>query len=300
MKLTTRTWVGRVWLIAFVLSGSAAALEREVVKFETLDGVEIVADYWAPPGDQPAPVVILLHMYRSNREAWAPLVPSLHEAKLAVLAIDLRGHGESVEPADMNLADKAETRDTALFNSMYSDVEAAYYWLSRRSDVDLTRIGLVGASVGCSVALDYASRDPSVDVVVCMTPGETYLGVDSRLHIARIRTQSILLLATEGERKASNNLGRIRPAAEVDIVAGGTVHGTKMFGRVRGIEARITGYLVERMGGPASHPVVAVMRTDRFYEPKSPQVERFPPRTRRWFSSPQEATSRGLEAGTTQ
>ncbi len=280
------------------LTSAATGVEPEVVRFETLDGVKIVADYYAAGGDEPAPVVVLLHMYRSSRAAWEPLVPVLHRAELAVLAIDLRGHGESVEPADMNLADKSKTRDSALFNSMHSDVEAAYYWLSKRLDVDLTRVGLVGASVGCSVALDYASRDRSVDAVVCMTPGENYLGMDSKTHIARLRSQPVLLLATTGERKASDILGKLQATAVVDIVGGGTAHGTHMFGRIPGIEERITEFLVESLGAPASHPVVAAMGTDRFHEPQSAGTKRMPPRTKRWFSSPAEAKQRGLSPRT--
>ncbi|MCH7703314.1 MAG: alpha/beta fold hydrolase [Planctomycetes bacterium] len=280
------------------LTSAVTGLEPEVVRFETLDGVKIVADYYATDGDEPAPVVILLHMYRSNRAAWKPLVPALHQAELAVLAIDLRGHGESVEPVDMDLADKSKARDSGLFNSMHSDVEAAYYWLSRRDDVDLTRVGLVGASVGCSIALDYASRDRSVDAVVCMTAGENYLGVDSKAHIARLRSQPVLLLATTGERKASDALGKRQATAVVDIVGGGTVHGTRMFGRISGIEERITTFLVENLGEPASHPVVAAMGTDRFHEPQGDRTKRMPPRTKRWFSSPAEAEKRGLSPTT--
>ena len=36
-------------------------------------------------------------MYRSNRRAWAPLVPELVAAGFTVLAIDQRAHGESQE-----------------------------------------------------------------------------------------------------------------------------------------------------------------------------------------------------------
>ena len=287
-------------LVGIGLTSAVTGVEPEVVRFETLDGVKIVADYYATDGDEPAPVVILLHMYRSNRAAWEPLVPALHRAELAVLAVDLRGHGESVEPGDMNLADKSKTRESGLFNSMHSDVEAAYHWLSKRADVDLTRVALVGASVGCSVALDYASRDRSVDVVVCMTPGENYLGVDSKTHIARLRSQPVLLLATTGERKASDALGKLQATAVVDMVGGGTVHGTRMFGRISGIEERITTFLVDHLGEAASHPVVTAMGTDRFHEPQSARVKRMPPRIKRWFSSATEAEQRGLIAQETE
>ena len=91
--------------LAVLLAGAAPGwcLEPKVVTFATEDGVEIVADYYAPTGPAAAPVVILLHMYRSDRAAWKPLMPALHEAGFAVLAIDMRGHGDSIKPETQNL-----------------------------------------------------------------------------------------------------------------------------------------------------------------------------------------------------
>jgi len=79
----------------------AVAADPLGVEYLTADGVKIVGDYWAPADmEQKAPVVILLHMYQSDRSSWKPLVPALQENGFAVLAIDLRGHGASTEPAD--------------------------------------------------------------------------------------------------------------------------------------------------------------------------------------------------------
>jgi len=164
----------------------------EKVRFATSDGVNIVAEYVAPK-DRAAPVVMLLHMYRSDRTSWRPLIPKLHEAGFAVLALDMRGHGESVEPAAMTLAKRALGRDEALFQQMYEDVKAGYAFLAQRPEVDLTRFAIIGASVGCSVAIDYAGRDRSVDVVICLSPGEHYLGVDSTRDIRTYFGTSILI-----------------------------------------------------------------------------------------------------------
>src|SRR6185369_17684310 len=55
---------------------------------KTSDGVEIIADYYAPKaGDTGhSPAAILVHMYPAQRQSWLPLVPSLLDAGFAVLA----------------------------------------------------------------------------------------------------------------------------------------------------------------------------------------------------------------------
>src|SRR5438067_11023510 len=78
-------------------------LKAEKVKYDTSDGVKIVADYYAPTTqpdrDKKAPVAILIHMYPLTRDSWGPLIPSLHEAGFAILAYDIRGMGGGVDPA---------------------------------------------------------------------------------------------------------------------------------------------------------------------------------------------------------
>ncbi len=241
--------------------------------FTTTDGVKIVGNYWTPIDmTTPAPVVILLHMYRSNKEAWTPLIPAPEYAGFAVLAIDLRGHGASVEPTAMNLAQRAADRDATLFNAMHEDVAAALKWLGSRSEVNLEHVALIGASVGCSVALDSAVREPRIDAVVLMTPGKNYLGVDSMAHIKRYGRRPILILSTEEELNggavplaaalspdlAASAAQRARTtpqdgvwlfAEQVDgvriallIAQQNKAHGTRMFGTVTGVEQHIADF----------------------------------------------------------
>ena len=282
-------------LTAFLIVAPALADGPQEVRFTTDDGIEIVGDF-LPAQDGRASVVILLHMYRQDRSTWQPLIGALHEADIAVLAIDLRGHGQSIQPMSMGLKDKVMRHDEELFRSMYRDVMAAYTWLSGRRDIDLSRLGMVGASVGCSVAIDYAARDRSVDVVVCLTPGEDYLGVDSRKHIAEFAEHGqrpILLLATEGERQACDELGRIDESATVRIVGKGRIHGTRMFGRIKGVEDQIARFLVERLGAPSEKPVAAAVDGGEYFDVDSIRDISLGS-SRRLYSSAKEAQARGL------
>ncbi|GJM24744.1 MAG: hypothetical protein DHS20C16_11590 [Phycisphaerae bacterium] len=252
-RMTTLVLAGFLTLSSCAIQSQAESpneLQKKQTEFKTDDGITIIGDYYPPTGRAISPVAILLHMYKHDRTTWAPLVEPLHEAGFAVLAIDMRGHGQSTEPASMKLADRVNQRDPKLFNDMHKDVQAAIKWVRTQPNVDQEMLVLVGASVGCSVAIDTMAREASVDAIVCMTPGTKYLGVDSTEHILKTGSRPILLLATEDERKATDTLSKSADNATGEIVESGRIHGTNMFGKVDGIEAKITAFVRDAIRKP--------------------------------------------------
>ena len=290
-----------------IKSTSAARLEPAAkgqdVVFTTEDNLVIAGSYY-PPGrkNEPAPVVILLHMYKTDRSDFGPLLPTLHKAGFAVLAIDLRGHGQSAGPPAMKLAERIAQRDKELFSQMHRDVAAAYLWLRGQPNVDPARFALVGASVGGSIALDYAGRDKSVDAVACLTPGTAYLELDAVGAVRKYGNRPLLLLACEAERSAADQLYQANTDATVKIVHGSSalpdssdsmaLHGARMFGKVSGVESDIVSFLVKAVGPASKDRVVASIKGKVYYDPA--QTRNLSPQNLRWFSSPAEAEARGF------
>lgn len=271
------------------------------VTFPTEDNLLLAGSYTPPPAGKtiPAPIVILLHMYRSDFTAYKPLVPHLHAAGFAVLAIDLRGHGRSVGPPEMGLADRVAQRDKRLFQQMDRDVEAAYRWLVRQPNTDPARFMLVGASVGCSVALKYAGRDRSVDGVVCLTPGTAYLGIDSLADARKYGQRPLLLLAAEDERAAGDSIAKVVEGATLQVLptTGGdrmALHGTRMLIQVPRIEQTIAQFLVRAAGSHATEPVIASIQGEVYHPADASSARQISADNLRWFSSAQEAERRGL------
>ena len=62
------------------------------MKFEGKDGLNIIADSWGSDSD---PLVILLHGGGQTRHAWGESGDLLSSSGFYVLALDLRGHGDS-------------------------------------------------------------------------------------------------------------------------------------------------------------------------------------------------------------
>jgi len=195
--------------------------------------------------------VVLLHMYRQDKESWKPLVAQLTEQGISSLAIDMRGHGESrLGPKGNDESKRVLARDATLFNKMHLDAEAAVRYLLEHG-IEPQKIGLVGASVGCSVAIQtVAEGNVPVAAVVVMTPGKDYLGIPTMQHIKKWGGQPLLILTSKEEEgrgaraiyeKLKNNGAELRVFEEEGI------HGTNMFGEVKGVEQLIAGWLADKL-----------------------------------------------------
>lgn len=170
----------------------------QTVRLQTADEVTIVGTYYAPPAGN-APGVILLHMVARSRQDWDPLARKLREAGYAVLAIDLRGHGDS--------------GGTQAWGRMPQDVVAAQVFISRQPEVDKGRIGIVGASIGANLALDYAASHGVVRSVVLLSPGLDYRGVRTERPMQDY-DRPVLIVASEEDQYAAESSRKLDSLAQ--------------------------------------------------------------------------------------
>lgn len=233
--------MARIGTALLALLVPVAPVLAETVRFKTADGIEIVADYVA--GKKNAASVICIPMYRHTRDSYLPLLPLLKEKGFHVLMVDKRGHGDSAP----DLAERVRARDPKLFNAMHADVEAAMEFLEREKGCDATRIGLVGGSVGCSVAVDVTVRNPhAIRAVVLLTPGSNYLGVPTLKHLERWPGTRLFLFTSSEEQKTSQGvIDALKPfdGTNYIVLPGKGIHGTRMFNKVPAIEQTIANFL---------------------------------------------------------
>jgi fermentation-respiration switch protein FrsA (DUF1100 family) len=133
-------------------------LDYESVSFETIDGLTLHG--WYIPSQNHA-VIILLHGIAASRVMMLEVAVPLAEAGYGVLLFDLRVHGES-------------EGDVLPYGGLEGeDVRAAVRFLRTRDDLDSSRIGVLGWSLGAQVALVGAAVEPEVKAVVADGPGAT-------------------------------------------------------------------------------------------------------------------------------
>ena len=203
------------------------------VTFLTDDEVSIVGTYYIPASgiDNSTPRVILLHMLGSNRNTWNTLASTLSEKEgYAVLSIDLRGHGESIKQSDKTISYQSFTEED--FNKMVLDLKAAKQFLIGQKNANPNRIAIVGASIGANVALNYAASDPTIKLLVLLSPGLNYRGVSTSEAITKYKNP-IYIVATEGDSESAKDsqtlCNEINCDGNINIYSGGSSsHGTNM------------------------------------------------------------------------
>lgn len=275
----------------------------QTMTFPSEDGVLIVADYFAPARKAPdkAPLAILIHGEGTTRAAWRPLMSPLHAAGFAVLALDLRGHGESIEPKALRLRERAAVHDARLYRTMTRDVAAAYRWLTRQPGVDPARFALLGAGVGGAVALDYAARDRSVDAIAWIGPVRDIVGLAPAASVDRCRTRLILLIASEDRSEAANELHAALAKATLRLVPSAAAatapaqsRDAELLARNPDLPGFVTSFLQKAVGPATQHPVVATIDGEVYYAAGTGRAVRIKEENRRWFSGAEEAQARGL------
>ncbi|MFZ3168066.1 MAG: alpha/beta fold hydrolase [Candidatus Methanoperedens sp.] len=205
----------------------------EEITFVTEDGVKISGNYFKPKKEH-APVFLLLHMMPSTKESWNEFAAHLQEKGFAALAIDLRGHGKSTDKNGMKL-DYKEFKDHEHRESM-KDIAAAKEFLKDQG-VDVSGMAIAGASIGANFALWQASIDKDVLLLILLSPGLNYRGIQAA-QLAPHYSGPVYILASEGDTnaaKSSRELFEVFPGdKELEIIQGNS-HGTNMFIQEHGL-----------------------------------------------------------------
>ncbi len=113
-------------------------LHREHVSFRSTDGLQLDGAFIH--GGNGA-TVILLHGYGRSKEQMLPQANLLNEAGYSILMFDFRASGQS------------EGKYITFGGREVADLEGAIRYLETRPDVDMSRVGALGFSMGGAVAI---------------------------------------------------------------------------------------------------------------------------------------------------
>ena len=123
------------------------AFDAEAVTITTGDDLVLAGMWRTPPDTSNMPAVLLLHQLARDRDDFLLLRDAFIEAGIATLALDLRSHGDS-EQGPVPFGELAS--DPTQFPE---DMIAGLAWIQDRAEVDPTRVGVMGLSVGANLAV---------------------------------------------------------------------------------------------------------------------------------------------------
>lgn len=124
----------------------------EEITFPSADGLKLRG--WFLPAAPGAATVVVCHGYRSSRAHLLDLGLALRSRGCNVMLFDFRAHGSS------------EGRFTSIGIREAGDLAGAIAYLMGRADVDPTRLGALGYSMGAAALILAAAERPEIRAVV--------------------------------------------------------------------------------------------------------------------------------------
>lgn len=154
---------------------------QRLIAFKTFDGSEIPAYLHIPQSEQPLPGILVISGHVKAHESGIEQLANepdsyqhaaarqLAAAGAITLAPELRGFGYLGEPYNTDhrlVAYNAILQGTSYKWTVLRDLGYAMSLLRQLEGVDVSRIGVTGASLGGELAVNYSALDPGVSAVV--------------------------------------------------------------------------------------------------------------------------------------
>jgi alpha-beta hydrolase superfamily lysophospholipase len=171
-------------------------------------------------------------MMWGDRSSWEDFAIQLMDAGYAVLAVDMRGHGDTGGEVDWDLAE--------------NDLQMVWSYLGAIPDIENDRMGLLGASIGANMALVIAADNSDAKTVVLLSPGLNYAGVEIREPLLTYGERPLLIAASHEDTYAADSSQKLEEIALGEnklVLYQGAGHGIHMFEREPGLSDLIIDWL---------------------------------------------------------
>lgn len=246
-----------------------------LVDIKTPDGWTLKAKHL--PAKEGRATYLLLHGTGQRKEDWYYLARGLAGWGYGYLALDFRGHGESVlgpdgQPASWRKFNRSKSYNE--FANMARDVEGAVAYLTGLG-VPEEQIGVIGADVGSSIGLKYAAVHPKVPLVIMLSPGLSYQEVLTVNAMRAYKNRPILMVHSAADKYSTRATPLLAGFAKLSAGENNTTvitvaqeHGTKMLRRQR----ELIGQIIDWIKNPVKEPEMAVSTEAAL----SPETEPFP------------------------
>jgi pimeloyl-ACP methyl ester carboxylesterase len=208
-----------IFLVSCSQQQSTGKVLREKITLITDDEMQIKANFYPQNSNK---ALILLHMYDEDKSSWDDFAKEFQK-EYNILAIDLRGHGES----DLSLKNLTEED----YNNMVLDAKAAFDFLMEK---EISQVTLIGASIGANTALNYAAEEEKIQRVIMLSPGLDYKGIKTTESIKEYNRPLFMIQEgyTQYAYKSSNTLFNLSPSKVRTQPLNTDFHGTEIINRL--------------------------------------------------------------------
>ena len=217
--------------------------ESIVVDLQTSDGVNLKASYTSP--GRTGPAMLLIHQCNMDRSSWDAISSDLVAGGIHVLALDLRGFGESG-------GEGLSSGFPPFLRKSASDADLAFDYLISQSDVDAARVGVGGASCGGMISADLAVRKGNdIKALMLLSSPPSSNAIQNAANnpelavFAAATKQDPITPGVAGALESMVN-GSANPSSVLRIL-GGTEHGLPMFSSNPTLQPELLNWLKEQL-----------------------------------------------------
>lgn len=200
MKLKT------AFLLFSVALFSAPVFAQQAITLTTEDNWKLAAIYYPSENGK---AVILLHDIERKKEDFSSFAAKLADSKYGVIALDLRGHGQSTGLGLQKDFKKAGTDNE--FNQMVRDVNSAVAFFQTKG-IHIENIYLLGAGLGANVAAKSLIFNQNAAGLVLLTPSLKARDVLA-MNGLKLYKNPVLIAVSAEDRKSFMEASFIRNAA---------------------------------------------------------------------------------------
>jgi len=190
------------------------------IYYDSVNGERVPALLSVPKGDDgPYPCILFLHGYGGEKEDMMPLAALAADARYAVIAIDVRYHGERRrEGVELYSTNMTRTRDG--FIQTVIDSRRALDYLETRKDIDMSKLALVGGSMGALIGAILGGVEPRLSACVLVVGGGNMtLMVQRSQHSALPAIREYLEANNISYRTVQEALDPVDPINFVDAIS---------------------------------------------------------------------------------
>ncbi|MEE8576293.1 MAG: alpha/beta fold hydrolase [candidate division Zixibacteria bacterium] len=227
---------------------SGQAVEPKFEQFTTTSADSLILHGWGLLSNEETNLlVVMLPMMGNTHESYGIYADSIngglvgaihdycsadsgHAARPHILALDLRGHGESTARNSEKLDYRSMSKDQ--FALMPSDVATIVndFRKEHGEQLDSVEVVMIGASIGANSAIMATTNVPRVSKVALLSPGSDYRGLKPAGAFSSF-DGNILLMTSRGDSysfESCQSLARLKPTGWLLKAYPGGDHGTNL------------------------------------------------------------------------
>ena len=207
-------------LFFFSIHNAFAATIKKEVEVITPDNFIIKATVCYPKIKEVErfPTVVLLHSFGYNSNRWTDIKEKLTDAGYAWIAIDLRGHGKSIQNTDLkkiswlNLKQKAFLKYPSDVETVLKEIGATF------KKVSFNNWAIIGGDIGGNTGVLAAQQmQQKPKAIVLVSPNTSFKGLYIPVSVTELGHTAFLCVASNNDHNALQTEQTLRKFVQEDF-----------------------------------------------------------------------------------